>query len=87
VPQTPLYGPTGTMVLNFSLSPPRARGSVVGSMEDLKVLCFRAECEEERTDIWPRRSTVSRGNLTKSSAREIQNVVTEEAVGVVIGSM
>jgi hypothetical protein len=87
VPQTLLYGPTGTMVLNFSPSPPRARGSVVGSMGDLKVLYFRAECEEERTEMCPRLSTVSSGSFTKSSAREMQNVLMEEAVGVVMGSI
>jgi hypothetical protein len=55
--------------------------------EDLKEPYFRDVCEEERTERCPRRRTVSRGSFTKSSAREMQNVLNDEAVGVVIGSM
>jgi hypothetical protein len=38
-------------------------------------------------EMWPRRRTVSKGSLKKSSARESANVAMEEDAGVRIGSM
>jgi len=89
VPTTPRYGPTGVIVLNLSGAEPRGLewSSVVGKRVFIRVLVAWMEWEWERTAIWPRLRTVSRGSLRKSSARERRKCEIEEMVGVCVGSM
>jgi len=68
VPSTPLYGPTGTTVRRAGAAArPRPLGSAVGSAArcGLPLGCEAACCSAA---TWPRRSTVSSGSFTKSSA-------------------
>jgi hypothetical protein len=86
VPHTPLYGPTGTTVFNVNCGvgadaaeDPNG-GSTVGrsGLVTLGGAALDMVWDwDERTAIWPRRSTVSRGKRTKSSPRERRNVEME----------
>lgn len=84
VPTTPLYGPTGTIVLSRGDSPVVWSGSI-GDCCRLLVVPIMAGAFSDA--MWPRRRTVSSGSLTNISMRDVKNEDIEYAVGVSIGSM
>jgi hypothetical protein len=79
LPITPLYGPTGTIVL---ISPASASAFVRGSV----FILFRV-AEVVRYAMCPLLSTVSSGSFVKSSARERRKAEKLEVAGLVSGSM